>query len=73
MPIGTELVDESDFVLNTTPEFGCQEFPKSYSRGAIDIVTESRVDPGELYLSEKTNKSLLGHKPFLVVRCSRLS
>lgn len=67
LPIGTTLVDESDFHLNTTKEFGCQEFPKSYGRGAIDIVTESRVNPGELYLSEKTNKSLLGHKPFIVV------
>ena len=69
VPPGTQLVDESDFLLNTTTEFGCHEFPKSYSRGAIDIVTESRIDKNEFYLSEKTNKSLLAHKPFLVVGC----
>tara|TARA_B110000046_G_scaffold181513_1_gene213861 strand:- start:670 stop:1917 length:1248 start_codon:yes stop_codon:yes gene_type:complete len=69
LPEGTKLVDEPGFVLNTTPEFNCQVFPKSYSRGAIDIVTESRIDKDEFYLSEKTHKSLLAHKPFLVVSC----
>ena len=69
LPIGTELVDEPDFLLNTTKEFGCQVYPQSYGRGAIDIVTESRINKNEFYLSEKTNKSLLAHKPFLVVGC----
>jgi len=69
IPYGTKLVDEPEFVLNSTPEFGCQMYPQSYGRGAIDIVTESRIDEGEFYLSEKTNKSLLAHKPFLVVSC----
>ena len=69
IPYGTKLVDEPEFVLNSTPEFGCQMYPQSYDRGAIDIVTESRIDEGEFYLSEKTNKSLLAHKPFLVVSC----
>lgn len=69
LPWGTQLVDEPDFVLNSTLNYGCQRFPKSFGKGAIDIVTESRIDEGEFYLSEKTNKSLLAHKPFLVVSC----
>lgn len=61
------LVDEDDFVLHRgyTPN----DLPRNYLDGLVDLVTESRIDPGEFFLSEKTNKPLLAQKPFLVVSC----
>ena len=60
-----DLVDEEDFVLHSMPAIN--HFPRSYFKGLIDIVTESRYLPGEHYLSEKTFKPLIGLKPFLVL------
>ena len=60
-----DLVDEEDFVLHFMPAI--KHFPRSYFKGLIDIVTESRYLPGEHYLSEKTFKPLIGLKPFLVL------
>ena len=60
-----DLVDEEDFVLHFMPAIN--HFPRSYFKGLIDIVTESRYLPGEHYLSEKTFKPLIGLKPFLVL------
>jgi hypothetical protein len=62
-----DLVDEKDFELYAKPEYGINHFPRSYFKGLIDIVTESRYLPGEHYLSEKTFKPLIGLKPFLVL------
>ena len=59
------LVDEEDFVLHQG--YIPNDLPKSYLTGLIDIVTESRVDPGEFYLSEKTCKPILAQKPFLAL------
>tara|TARA_R110001606_G_scaffold152308_1_gene293007 strand:- start:414 stop:1688 length:1275 start_codon:yes stop_codon:yes gene_type:complete len=71
IPSGTKLVDEEDFELHMqNPEGGTwtpNSFPRSFGRGTLDIVTESRIGHDEFYLSEKTNKSLLAHKPFIVV------
>jgi len=66
---GTLLEDpcEKNFALNSTAEFSPNNIPASYNTGLIDIVTESRIGKNEYYLSEKTNKPLLTHKPFLVV------
>lgn len=61
-----KLIDEEDFVLHIG-NYNCHNYPKSYFKGAIDIVTESRYEPGEYYMSEKTNKPLLAKKPFLVL------
>jgi len=65
---GTVLEDplENNFVLHTNNTFP-QDLGPSYGRGLIDIVTESRIDENEFYMSEKTNKPILTHKPFLVV------
>ena len=65
MPLEDPLEDQ--FVLNTKPKWVPNRVGPSYLRGVIDIVTESRIDKDEFYLSEKTNKPLLAHKPFLVV------
>lgn len=61
------LADEDDFVLHQgyTPN----DLPNRYLDGLIDIVTESRIEPGEFFVSEKINKPLLAQKPFLVVSC----
>lgn len=65
MPLEDPLEDQ--FVLNTKEEWRPNNLAPSYFRGVIDIVTESRIDKDEFYLSEKTNKPLFAHKPFLVV------
>lgn len=61
-----KYTDEADFVLNTKPEFGAVNIPRSYLKGFVDIVAESRYLEGELYLSEKTARPLGTLKPFLV-------
>ena len=60
------LIDEDDFDLHQRG-YACDNLPRSYLHGAIDIVTESRIDKGEFYLSEKTNKPITARKPFLVL------
>ncbi len=65
MPLEDPLEDQ--FVLNTKHEWVPNRLGPSYFRGVIDIVTESRIDKDEFYLSEKTNKPLFAHKPFLVL------
>lgn len=69
LKIGTVLEDprEKNFVLNVSKDSSPNLIPPSYHTGLIDIVTESRIGKNEYYLSEKTNKPLLTHKPFLVV------
>jgi hypothetical protein len=69
IPDSKELKDplEDSFKLGTKDEFQPNALAPSYSRGVIDIVTESRINPGEWYLSEKTNKAIITLKPFLVL------
>ena len=61
------LVDDAEFVLHKT--FLPNDVPKSYLDGLVDIVTESRFENTETFLSEKTSRPLMTQKPFLVVSC----
>lgn len=61
------LIDEEDYVCGSKPEYIPNAFPKSYFDGLIDVVTESRYLPNELYMSEKTAKPLMALKPFIVL------
>lgn len=64
---GSELSDEDNFTLSTIGE-GCpQYFPKSFFKGFVDVVCESRVDNGEFFTTEKTAKSIVALKPFLAL------
>jgi hypothetical protein len=59
------LVDEEDFILHQG--YVPNDLPRSYLNGLVDLVTETTVNPGEFFLSEKTNKPLMAQKPFLVL------
>ena len=62
---GSRLFDEEDFELhqnNYTPN----TFPKGFFRSFFDVVPESRYDPGEYFITEKTLKSIVSFKPFIV-------
>lgn len=64
---GSKLSDENNFTLSSIGE-GCpQYFPKSFFRGFVDVVCESRVDNGEFFATEKTAKSIIALKPFLAL------
>ena len=67
MPLKDPHPAEHNFQLNSAWNFRPNSLPHSYYRGVIDIVTESIIEEGEFYLSEKTCKPLFAHKPFLVV------
>ena len=67
MPLKDPHPAEYDFQLNSDWNFRPNSLPHSYHRGVIDIVTESIIEEGEFYLSEKTCKPLFTQKPFLVV------
>ena len=41
----------------------------SYRRGIIDLVIETRYEPGEFFLTEKTIKPIACLKPFLALSC----
>ena len=60
---GSRLFDEEDFELHNgySPNY----FPKSFFRSLFDVVPESRYDPGEYFLTEKTLKSIMSFKPFM--------
>ena len=68
---GTSLFDplEPEFEFRARPEFGPAALPKSFFKGFFDIVTESRQEPNELMITEKTLKSIINYKPFLVLSC----
>jgi hypothetical protein len=65
---GSPLIDEEQcnthFFTETYPP---TDFPKSFFRGFADVVCESRVDNGEFFTTEKTAKSVVAMKPFLVL------
>jgi hypothetical protein len=65
---GSRLYDEDDYDA-TNPNYAPNYFPKSFFRGMIDIVCESRVDDNEYFPTEKTMKSLAAQKPFLALSC----
>jgi hypothetical protein len=66
---GSPLVDEDTFILSSQLERTPSYFPNSFFRGLVDIVCESRVNPKEYYPSEKTMKSVIAMKPFMVLSC----
>ena len=43
--------------------------PKNQTSTFMDIVPESRYDPGEFFVTEKTLKSVVLFRPFLVLSC----
>jgi hypothetical protein len=62
---GSPLSDEDNFAIGNNPE----QFPKSFFRGFVDVVCESRVDDNEFFTTEKTAKSITALKPFLALSC----
>lgn len=66
---GSRLFDEENFTLH---EFGYtpNEIPKSFLDCFFDVVCESRYDHKEFFITEKTLKSIMCFKPFLVLSCS---
>ena len=64
---GSLLSDEDDFIINTKENWSPQHFPKSFFRGFVDVVCESRVDGFEYFFTEKTAKSIIAQKPFLAL------
>jgi hypothetical protein len=66
---GSPLVDEEVFVLNSKKEHSPNRFPESYGKGIVDIICESRINPQEFFTTEKTAKSIIALKPFLVLSC----
>jgi len=67
---GSRLVDEEDFVLHSRPEYSAIEFPKSYLKGLIDVVSETSYSPNLFNMTEKTGKPLATLKPFIVLSCA---
>jgi len=66
---GTKLMDEPDYKINNqdNPQYAASNFPASMMRGFFDIVTESRYNPGEYFITEKTLKSIMLLRPFIAV------
>jgi hypothetical protein len=63
---GSKLVDEADFVLNSSDAFIANAFPKNYLNGFIDIVSESTYNTGQFFITEKTTKPIAVCKPFII-------
>jgi hypothetical protein len=59
--------EEPDFVLHSKPEYSPSVLPKSYFKGFFDIIPESRWADNEFLTTEKTIKSIINYKPFLVL------
>ena len=67
---GSRLVDEVDFELNKPNTlFSPYIVPKSQTSAFMDIVTESRYNSNEYFITEKTLKSVMLFRPFLVLSC----
>ena len=66
---GSPLIDEEDFLLNSSVEYAANSFPRSFLRGLVDVVCESRIDDYEYYPTEKTMKSVIALKPFIALSC----
>ena len=63
---GSKLADEPDYDFRKYTPY---KFPKSFLSGVFDVVAESRYNPGEFFLTEKTLKSIAAAKPFMVLGC----
>ena len=68
---GSPLIDEEGYnsINNSRIEYEPNSFPRSFFRGLVDVVCESRVDDLEFFATEKTAKSLIAQKPFLALSC----
>lgn len=67
---GSRLVDEEDFILNKPDTlFLPNIIPENQTSAFMDVVTESRYDPGEYFITEKTLKSVMLFRPFLTLSC----
>jgi hypothetical protein len=65
---GSRMIDEEEFT-HSAIEFDPLDFPKSYFRGLADIISETQILDGNYLPSEKTTKSVIALKPFLVLSC----
>jgi len=65
---GTKLLDELDFKLDNN-KYSPDMVPQSQTSAFMDVVTESRYDINEYFITEKTLKSLMLYRPFLVLSC----
>jgi hypothetical protein len=68
---GSKIVDpvEPDFELHSKPEYKPSILPKSFFKGLFDVIPESRYADNEFMMTEKTIKSIINCKPFLVLSC----
>lgn len=64
---GSRLTDEDDFAMGANEHYIPEKFPRSFYKGLVDVVCESRVDDGEFFTTEKTAKSIVAMKPFLAL------
>ena len=64
---GSKLFDEPDYVIHSAPQYDPTQFPRSFYKGFFDIVGESHSK--YVHLTEKTLKSIVMFKPFLVNGC----
>ena len=65
---GSPLTDEEDVTAGLfTETYDPCDFPKSFLNGFMDVVCESRVKSNEFFTTEKTAKSIIALKPFLVL------
>lgn len=65
---GSRLCDEEDFTLHEN--YSPTEFPKSFFNCFLDLVVESRYLKDEFFITEKTLKSIIAFKPFIVLSCA---
>lgn len=63
---GSLLRDETDYDKS---KYSPTDFPIGFFRGFVDIVCETRYQPKELFVTEKTIKSLVAMKPFIALSC----
>ena len=67
---GSPLIDEEDFVYGVpNTMLDPTQFPKSFFTGFVDVVCESREEPKEFFMTEKTAKSIVALKPFVALSC----
>jgi hypothetical protein len=64
---GSRLTDEPDYAIFSKPEYNPINIPQSFHKGLFDIVGESHFVHKQI--TEKTLKSVLTFKPFIVNGC----
>ena len=65
---GRKLVDEPGFKIDNE-QYAPNVVPQNQTSAFMDVVTESRYDPEEYFITEKTLKSVMLYRPFLVLSC----